>query len=63
MNNIVISENIVNNYKNNINVVLKDLKFRIKSGSFNEYDLALYDALVKEDQKNKKLQMRINVSA
>lgn len=61
-NNIVISKNIIDNYKNNIDI-LKELSFRIKSGSCSIYDLALYDALVNASKKDKTLHMSMTISA
>ncbi len=57
-NSIQISQNIIDRYKGN-KKVLKDLKARILSGSCNIHDIALYETLIKDAQKNKKLELHI----
>ena len=56
MYNIKISKSTIDNYKNNVNL-LKELKLRMKSGSCNVYDMVLYNELVNEKDKVKKLNM------
>ena len=58
--NIVISKSTIDEYKNNINL-LKGLSLKIKSGSFNAYDIALYKSLVSTNDKEKTL--KLNVTA
>ena len=55
--NINISEETVTVYAEETDKtkeLLQSLKLRIKSGSFNSYDIALYNALVKKVEENQK---------
>lgn len=56
LNKVEISKNIINNYKNDKDV-LKELKLRVISGSCSVYDMALYDAIIKENKKEKTLNL------
>ena len=56
MNNI-IAKSTIEEYKNNIDI-LNGLKIKFKTGTFNAYDIALYNKLVeanKEENEKRKL--------
>lgn len=62
INKVDISNNIINNYKDNIKV-LNELKIRIKSGSCSLYDIALYEQLVKANKNDKVMLLKMNINA
>lgn len=47
----IIFDDTIEVYKNNIEM-LESLRIRIKSGSFNAYDIALYNALIEANKKD-----------
>ena len=61
-NRVNISQNIINNYKNDINT-LNALKLRIISGSCSIHDIVLYETLVKANSEEKKLTLPMNIGA